>query len=250
MFLEIVLAALTNNPQPSPSPLRTIVNSRITPFCTAFTQNIRYSVQGILLNDSLFERTEPVFLKAAHDMMNSGVDRLSSGANRNPESAATVLDMNRLQEIGGSIVHNLQTINDILNDGTRFPKQPGNPQDAQLVQLRAQLLAIAKKQNDELNIISGTTAQYMFDTLYNSDVSMGGALAANGKALPNVGTLSGGPLKGKASAGDPVLMRNDLFMDSPMGRMYRLMAEQRSEEASMQPEFTKSLLDASQNCRQ
>lgn len=250
-MLSVVLALITvaASPQASPTPLVTIAHDRSTPFCTAFTQNIRYSVQGVLLNDSLFKRTEPVFLKAAHDMLNSGVDGFSSKANGGGESAAVMLDMNRLEQVEGAIVHNLQTINDVLNDPTRFPKQPNGPRDAQLVQLRAQLLTLAKKQNDELNLVSGTADQYMFDTLYNRDISMSGSLSANGKALPDVGTLRGGPMQDKATGMNPLLASNNLFMNSPMGRMYRAMVVQESQEAALEPLLAQSLADASTHCR-
>ena len=247
VLLAVVQAAV---PQPSPTPpLQTITHVRSTPFCTAFTQNIRYSVQGVLMNDDLFKRTEPVFLKAAHDMVNGGVTGFGDGVAGNTEGSAMILDVNRLQQFDGSIAHNLEVIDKVLNDPARFPKQPTTSEDLQLVGLRAQLLAIAKKQNDVLNLISGTTEQYMFDSLYNDDISMRGALSADGKALPNAGTLSGGPLPGKDKNANPMLIHNDIFMGTTMGRLYQEMAIARAQESGMEQPFADALVQASVQCK-
>ena len=252
-MIALLLLAMQTVPQPSPTPLKTITNVHSTPFCTAFGDNIRHGVEGVLVNDDLFKRTEPVFLKAAHDMVSGG--ELVSGFNSlhaarpSADNASVTLDMARIQDIEGAIVKNLQKIDALLNDSTRFPKAPKTPEERQLVNLRAQLLNVAKEQNDELNILSGTSEQYMLDTLYNRDVSFGGALAANGKALPDAGTLNGGPLKTKGDAANPVLLQNNLFMNSSMGRMYEALRVRESREQAMEIPFARDLVQASASCR-
>lgn len=252
MWFVLALAGVTGAPQPSPTPLKTITNVHSTPFCTAFGDNIRHGVEGVLVNDDLFKRTEPVFLKAAHDMVAGGPMESSfnsmHAARPSGDNASVVLDMARIQEIDGAIVKNLQKIDALLNDPTRFPKDPKTPEERQLVDLRAQLLRVAKEQNDELNILSGTSEQYMFDTLYNRDVSLGGALSANGKALPDAGTLNGGPLKTKGDAGNPVLLQNNLFMNSTMGQIYQSLVIRVNQEQTMETPLAHALVDASASC--
>jgi hypothetical protein len=210
-------------------------------------------VEGVLVNDDLFKRTEPVFLKAARDMVTAGplVSTFGSlhAAHVDPDNASVHLDMARLQEIGTSVAHNLETINKLLNDNMRFPKNPSTAEDKQLVQLRAQLLALAKQQNDELNVLSGTADQYLFDTLYNADVSAGGALAASGRAPAGAGNFAGGPLKSPSDAMNPLLKQNDVFMNSVMGEMYRVFVARESNERAMEPVLAQALVEASSGCK-
>lgn len=248
-----IAAAVSATPQPSPTPLKTITTVHSSPYCTAFGDNIRHGVEGVLVNDDLFKRTEPVFLKAAHDMVAGGamVSGFNSmhAARAGSDNAAVTLDMARIQDIDGAIVKNLQKIDALLNDSARFPKKPTTAEEQQLVALRAQLLNVAKQQNDELNILSGTSEQYMLDTLYTRDVSFGGALAANGKALPDAGTLNGGPLKTNSDSANPVLLQNNLFMNSAMGQMYQALLIRESREQSLEVPLAHALVEASASCR-
>lgn len=252
-MLGVLLAIAAATPQPSPSPLKTITRVHSTPFCTAFGENIKHGVEGVLINDELFKRTEPVFLKAANDMVNGG--ELTSSFNSmhaahvNEDSASVHFDMERLQQIGDAVIKNLKTIDGVLNDPARFPKSPATADDIQLVNLRAQLLALAKEQNDELNVLLGTTDQYLFDTLYSRDVSFGGALAANGKAPAGSGNFAGGPLKSPADAMNPELTQNSLFMSGPLGTMYRAFVARESIETSKEPQLAQALVQASAGCR-
>lgn len=254
MWMALAFAgSVAVQPQPSPTPLKTITNVHSTPFCTAFGDNIRHGVEGVLVNDDLFKRTEPVFLKAAHDLVMGGPLESSfnsmHAAQPSGDNASVVLDMARIQEIDGAIVKNLQKIDALLNDTTRFPKEAKTPDEQRLVALRAQLLSVAKQQNDELNILSGTSEEYMLDRLYSRDVSLGGALSANGKPLPDVGTLGGGPLQSKSDAANPVLLQNNLFMNSTMGQMYRALLTRVNREQAMEMPLARALVEAAASCR-
>ena len=255
-MLGVIFLLAVATPQPSPSPLKTITHVYSSPFCDAFNENVKHGVEGVLINDSLFKQTEPVFLKAAHDMVSGG--SLASGFNSmhaarpSADNADVTLDMNRLTEISGAVVKNLETIDHLLNDPSRFPKNPKSDDDKKLVQLRAQLLALAKQQNDELNVLTGTADQYMFDTLYNQDVSWGGALSSSGKAPPSAGNFQGGPLgiSDPSRLMDPVLKQNDVFMNSAMGSLYRALVVQEAKEQTMEPALAATLVQASTGCRQ
>ena len=253
MFAVMLAAvALAVTPAPSPTPLKQIEHVYSTPFCTAFTQNIRRSVEGVLRNDTLFKNTEPVFLQAAHDMVSGGFMTSSFNARgparMNPDNPRVHLAMNRLREFSGSIAHNLQVIDRLLNDVQRFPKADSAQEMRELLALREQLLKLAKAQNDTLNVLSGTTEEFMFDSLFNSDVSAGGVLSANGKAPASAGTLQGGPIKSKGDAGNPELTQNDLFMSSAMGELYQELLKSESQEQTLEQQFTPKLVQAAQHC--
>ena len=265
------------------TPLKTITNVHSTPFCTAFENNIRRGVQGVLVNDELFKRSGPVFSKAARDMALGG-DISSSFNSMHPaqsdqDNPATTMDMSALDALGGAIVNNLQTIDRILNDSSRFPENPKTPEERQLAQLRTGLLALAKKQNDELNVISGTTNQYIFDSLQDRYPTAADAPGVTGPEAIRGSFFDGGPLKSPSSgaasgasapanarkklgtsqivlpanvtpfSGDPELLNNNMFMNSPIGRLYGELVRREAEEMAMQPAFTQALTQASQGCK-
>lgn len=279
----LLLSVVTPAPQPSPgAPLKTITNAHSTPFCTAFENNIRRGVQGVLVNDELFKRSGPVFSKAAHDMtLGGGISSSFNSmhpAQSDQDNPATTMDMSALDALGGAIVNNLQTIDRILNDSSRFPAPPKTQEDRQLAQLRTGLLALAKKQNDELNVISGTTNQYIFDSLLDRYPSPADAEGVTGPAAIRGSFFDGGPLKSPSSgasgasapanvskklgtnqtvlpanvtplSGDPELLNNNMFMNSPIGRLYGELVRHEAEEMAMQPAFTQALTQASQGCK-
>jgi len=255
-MLAAILAAVLATPQPSATPapaqLKEIEHVYSSRFCSAFQQNVKYSVEGLLMNDRLFKRTEPVFLAAARDMV-TGEQESSFNSMRpaqsNYDNARVHLDMNRLRDFSGSIVHNLQLIDQLLNDASKFPDDASSEEIRELLALRKQLFDLAKAQNAELNILSGTAEQYMLDTLFNKDVSANGLLAANDKAPAKIGTLQGGPIKSKGDAGDPELTQNDLFMSSPMGELYEALVQSEAQEQALEAQFTPQLTQAAQHCK-
>ncbi|HET6896671.1 MAG TPA: hypothetical protein VFH72_14910 [Candidatus Baltobacteraceae bacterium] len=247
-----MLAALvlTASVSASPPPLKTITHARSTPFCTAFEENVRRTVQGVLVNDSLFQRTEPVFLKAATDMVSGGamVSSFDSmhAAQPDPDNASVHLDMARFEELGGTIAKNLQVINDLLNDRTRFPANAKTEDEKRLMKLRAQLLALAKKQNAELNVLLGTTDQYLFDSFANAYPTVNDA-TGHAKS-PEAGYLSGGRLKSPGDLADASLASNGIFMNSAMGAMYRTFMQQVAQEQAAEPELARTLEEDAKSC--
>ncbi len=274
MLSVLVLAASVSTPQSSPPPLKTITNARSTPFCSAFENNIKGTVQGLLLNDDLFRRSEPVFQKAARDMVLGG--QLESSFNSlhpatvRSDNPRVQLDMNRMNEIVRAVVHNLEAINALLNDAQRFPAAANSDEERRLVHLRDQLLAVAKQQNDELNVLSGTSEQYAFDQLYNAEVGPPGVFASDGKGPRTVQFFGGGPfnvLPQNASTGgegpnfmpppanlptrigDPQLLDNGIFMSTSVGRMYDVLVQRERAEAGMETQATQSLVNGARLCR-
>lgn len=247
----LIAAAQVPTPQPSGAPLKTITTIHSSPFCTAFRENIKHGIEGVLVNDDLFKRTEPVFIKAAHDMVSGGGLESSfnstHSARANPDNASVHLDMARLQQITGAVVKNLETINKLLNDPTRFPQSLKTADDRQIMQLRAQLLTLAKQQNAELNVLNGTTDQYMFDTLANLGATVNDAEGRS--RTPDAGFLEGGRLKTIADQSNPVLKQNDVFMNSEMGALYQGFVVQEAKEQSMEPALAQTLMEASSGCK-
>ncbi len=251
-MIALFLAALTiAAPSPSSAPLKEIKHVTTSAFCTAFAENVKNSVAGIALNDDLFRRAEPAFAKIARDMNDSpAMSQFNPrGAADRGEDPSVTLDMNRLRDLGASVVHNLQVIDSLLNDAQRFPSNDSSQEMKELLALRARLMQVAKAQNDELNVMSGTAEEYMMDSLMGQDVSYGGALSANGKTPVSNGVFGGGLLPpSKPQSGDPQLMQDGLFMNSAIGAIYRDFVRMEAGEQQMELTFAAVLAQASKRC--
>src|SRR5581483_8470957 len=88
-------------PQPSPTPLRTIINERSTPFCAQLRQTIGTSVQGLLHNDEWVESAKVALAKMSRDWVQGG-------------GASVALDRVRLDSMIGGLVHNLTVIDGLI----------------------------------------------------------------------------------------------------------------------------------------
>lgn len=247
----LVLQALPV-PTPTPGPLKEISHVYSTPFCSAFENNIKHSVQGMLANDVLVKQTDPVFVKTARDMITAPPESRfnSTEPARTPDDTPALhLDMERLRDLSTSIAHNLKVIDQLLDDVQRFPKTASGEEMKQLLALRDKLRQIAKAQNDELNVLAGTADEYMMDTFFNRDVSLNGALSASGKPAADAGVLQGGPIASKARGGDPELLRNGMFMDTQIGAVYRDLVAKENAEHDLEQTFTPQFTDAATHCR-
>lgn len=144
-----VLLALVIAPQPSPSPLKTIVHVRSSAFCTTLRQNVGSAVRALIQNNITFDETKSLFLKLARDKVSS--------ANR---IMVIDMDVNRLGPMIDEIARNLTASQALLNDARHFPAQPRSDDERRLAQMQKQLRKIIDHQNQALNILSGTYYSY------------------------------------------------------------------------------------------
>lgn len=150
MLLGVLLASLAAaQPSPSPSPLKTIIHVRSSPFCTTLRQNVGRAVAALIQNNVAIDETKSLLLKMARDKVSS--------ANRN---MIIDMDMDQLGPKIDEIARNLAVAQALLNDAHAFPAQPKIDDDRQLAEMQKQLRAIIDHQNQALNIVSGAYYSY------------------------------------------------------------------------------------------
>lgn len=258
LLLGAVLAAApAPAPSPSPSPLRTIVRVRSSPFCTALRANVGHAIGGLLLNDRLVDQGRSDLVKLAHDDMLEG--ELTSAFNQmgpaslGPGGPAVTLDLNRLDAVVGSIVHNLSVVDAILNDPARFPPQPKTEDDRQMLQLKAQIAQVADAQREALNLLTGPSETYRLGDMMTLPVH---APSATGKVPQNVNAqnyFGGGPLQkllGTTASGDPQLKQtNTLPAGSPWAGFYGRLAANQTYTQNLESPLAQSVGLATASCR-
>lgn len=182
--LSLLLAqASVAQPSPSPTPPKTIVRTKSTPFCTVFRENVFRAVQGLRINDSVIDQGQSILAKWAYD---SVVDKgkINGGSRK--------MDHYQLGLVVGQAAHNLQLVYALLDDPSRFPAGPQDDSGRDLATIKATLQAVADSQERSLNILSGT---YETQSL-NALLSLGNAAA---------GTIQQASISNKElELGDPV----------------------------------------------
>ena len=140
LFGIAVAAALTSvlaqAPIVTPTPLKTIINERSSPFCAQIRQTIGTSVQGLLHNDEWVESAKSTLAKMSRDWVQGG-------------GASVAIDRVRLDSTIGGIVHNLTVIDDLIASS----QKAGRYDDARLSAMRSQLLSVADQQREVLNVL-------------------------------------------------------------------------------------------------
>jgi hypothetical protein len=146
--LSLLLAQVpATPPSVSPTPPKTIIRIRSTPFCTVFRENVFHAVQGLRVNDFVIDQGRSLLAKWAYDSVaDSG---RFGGAGRK-------MDQYQLGQVVNQAAHNLERVYALLNDPDRFPAPPQNDADRDLLALKATLQAVADSQERSLNILSGT----------------------------------------------------------------------------------------------
>jgi hypothetical protein len=147
-MLGVLLAALST-PQPQPPPLKTITHIRSSPFCTTLRENVGQTVKALIRNNIAFGQAKSLFLKMAHDRVTSA-DR----------TMVTDLNVQGLGPLIGAIAQDLSQSNALLNDARRFSAKPNSADERELAEIRRELRAIVDRQNEALNVLSGTYFSY------------------------------------------------------------------------------------------
>lgn len=125
----------SGQPVATPTPLRTIIHERASPFCAQLRQTIGTSVQGLLRNDEWVQSAKATLAKMSRDWVQGG-------------GASVAMDRVRLDAIVGGLVHNLTVIDDLI-----ATQKAGRYDDGRLAAMRAQLLSVADQQREVLNIL-------------------------------------------------------------------------------------------------
>src|SRR5579862_5784482 len=139
--MTLLLAALIAA-APSPSPAatpRTITHEWVYPICKVLRTNVGQSIQAVLANDQAIEASKPLLLdmgrnaESMHPMAQNGLGNLHGPAALGEESAGSVLDVNRLERIIGTLQHNIEITKQNLSDPSLFPVNPQTSSDRQAV---------------------------------------------------------------------------------------------------------------------
>jgi hypothetical protein len=153
VFVLVALVALVASPgaagaapAPTPTPLKTISRIRSSPLCTGLRRAIAPAVSKVLQSDQIIAKSKPLF----DDYVRATTDNLSSGARD--------MAVERLNQLIGPLVTNTERVDELLNNGSSFPRVAHSSDDRQLLKMRAQLQAVNDQQKHALDVISGFVA--------------------------------------------------------------------------------------------
>lgn len=162
--MTLLLAALIATAVPSPSPSatpRTITHEWVYPICKVLRANVGQSIQAVMANDQAIEASKPLILNMGRNaesmqpVSQNGLGNLHAPAPLGEESAGSVLDVNRLERIIGTLQHNIEITKQNLSDPALFPANPQTSSDRQAVRLKGLLQDVLAQQEALLNVYEG-----------------------------------------------------------------------------------------------
>lgn len=187
-------------PSPAPTPLKTIIRIRTSPFCQVFSSNVFHAVEGLRVNDRVIDQGRLLLAKTAYDSVvdSSGLDPVPGVPSIVQDSSGPSVQMDQYQlgQVMSEIAHNLQRVYGLLNDPKRFTENPQSDADRDLASMKSALLAVADAQERSLNLISGQYETAALNDLFSRGDNTAGVL-------------------GEVSAGDKNLKFGDQILTSP-----------------------------------
>lgn len=212
-LLVLAQASQIAFPSPSPTPPKTIIRIKATPFCTVFRDNVFHAVQGLRINDLVIDRGQSMLAKWAYDSI---VDRgkINGGSRK--------MDQYQLGQAVHQAAHNLVRVYALLNDSNRFPQAPQTDADRELLKMKAVVQAVADAQERSLNILSGTYETAALNALLSMGDNTAGALQQGSIAdkeleLGDPTFTSPGYVPPPTAASSP---HASLFATTPVGRIH------------------------------
>jgi len=175
-MLGVLLLAVVAQPQPSPTPLKTISHIHASPFCTALRENIGHTVKGLIENDVAVDSGKSIFLEMAQDRVHRWNAKMVIDA-----------DMQRMAPVITKMVDNLAAVDSALNDLRAIPNQPKTDDERRLAQMRDDLRAVADRQREALNVFSGAYYSYESNRLQQKSNPLAGAVEPGKSGSANGG---------------------------------------------------------------
>lgn len=243
LALSQPIATLTTSPAPSASPLKVIVHTKTSPFCSALRESIAPAIQGILVNDGIVAQSKNGYTKMAHDFV------------EDPRGSAMQLDEMQFQILASDLTRNLAKIDALLAD-PRLNASTTSVDSVALVKMRDQFVAVAKQQGQTLNLINGslTTADY-YD-IKTHPLGLDGTLGKHvddtqGSTGTNGGfyqpTNMGGP---SPVVSDPaVQLAAGALANNPYGRYSAVLVAQEQQTGEMEDAAAATVLANAPSCR-
>lgn len=142
-WASILLALVTSTPapQPSSSPLKTIIDIKARTLCRTLAEHVQPAILGLMKNDGLIGYSVSVLNKTASDATMHG-----------PMS----IDMLQLKNVALALNRNIKTIDDILDDPAHFPVTPKTPDEWTEDTIKQDLLQLLTRQKLVVNALYGT----------------------------------------------------------------------------------------------
>jgi hypothetical protein len=142
VFLILAIAVADAAPQATPPP--TIAKVRSRALCSTLRENIAPALLALSRNEHVIDAGRDQLLAMGKDRVVGATD----GWRR--------LDRVRLENLITPIETNIETVDKLLEDATKFPNQPHTVDDVDAARMKAQLLGILSQQKAALNVLNGT----------------------------------------------------------------------------------------------
>ncbi len=280
-MLHLVLLAVTvAQAAPAPSatpPLKTITTVKSGPICSTLTTTVLHTVQGLQIDDRIVESSKPMLVDMAqawapNSLAGEKFDQLQAqwgnapGGTHNVDNAGLILAGQHLYKVAAGLVHNLQIIDNMLDDPQRFPADPKTDADREAALLKAQLQAVADQQRKSLNVLYGLADTFnMQDLIAHGDGTQGaingggssGQVSHNDQDVSFQDVISG-PERGRIGSAkdptvdtDPAISQKSLgaLANSPIMRFYVGVVEEQQATAQTESELSQTILQVVNQCK-
>jgi hypothetical protein len=273
--LAFFLAALVGvAPTPSPTPLPMIAHVKATPLCSTVANNVFYTIGGLRINDKLIANTKPLLIEmgkayeqssgvgARFDKQQAAWGNTAGGTHET--NTGLVLGNQRLVRLADELVHNLDMIDGILNDPTRFPAVAKTDDDKKALALKAQLQAVADQQRKNLNVLYGLGDTFSLQDLIAKGDQTQGAINGGGQQQVSHNdqdvsfqdVLSGVDRGQSGHATDPGLSQDPSITQSatdltnnPMARFFVEVAQNEDATGLAENALTATVISTIKGCR-
>lgn len=162
-------ATAGTTPHPAPTPLRTITHIYSSPLCTGLRRAITPAVGKVLASDRVIAQSKPLF------------DQFVRASADSQSKPAQDMAVERLDQLIGPLVANTERVDELLNNGSAFPRVAHSNDDRKLLKMRTELQAINDQQKHALDVISGFVATEQLGELQAAGHEMDAAVAPDVK---------------------------------------------------------------------
>lgn len=277
LSLLFAVAVAQAAPSPGATPLKTITTVKSAPLCTTLTSTVLHTVQGLQINDRMIASSKSVLVDMGKAWLPASIagekfDQLQAqwgnapGGTHNVDNPGLILGAQHIYKISMGIVHNLQIIDDMLNDPARFPADAKSDQDKQALQLKAELQAVVDQQRKNLNELNGLADTFNMQDLIAHGDGTQGAINGGGKGDQvshndqDVSFLDpiSGPERGRnGSAKDPTVdtdpaisqKATGLDANNPMMRFYVGVEQNEASTSQAESALAQTILQVVAQCK-
>ena len=164
-------AGAAASPAPAGTPPKEIGRVRSSAYCTMLGRRVAPALVGLMKTDEAISAGHRAFAKMSEDTVIGSANHLD-------------LDRRYLSQVVTIASHNLIVVRKLLSDPTYFPPQAKTSDDREAAELKAKLEAVAKQQNEAVNLLAGAVETDLMGQMQSQqDTNMAGALQ-NGNASP------------------------------------------------------------------